>query len=310
MAIPLGDINFSGILLDGQAMAVALQQFVLQGSQRSRLEIADLDIISRTDPPPAAYHTVAEAIEGGTRLFDALAYFALPAAARPQPEYEALDGDDADPTMQEISSAVFFCYFWFLIRGSMPPHEQEEGMQGVPRFLARVMTLTKPQEGYVQDIASFDLRLIRHDWVRHIDLQQLDDPAKNRFALGIAGYRLAAPFAYMAIRDTASAEARTSALAVRAFLRRGLMWEVFSGLRSPRFLEVVKNFNCNLENLMMECFSDEDRDGLVARGALFALPTEHPEFAEYKTWTDATFAEFNDSIFGANPLNLPGLAPQ
>ena len=44
----------------------------------------------------------------------------------------------------------------------------------------------------VTKLASFDLDKIEHRWISSIKMNELSVPSRNRFALGIAGYRLLA----------------------------------------------------------------------------------------------------------------------
>jgi len=302
MAIPLGDVRFTDVQFDAEALGIALSTFVTAGSNRNAIAISDISVISRSDPPPQAYPDVAAAITGGTRLFDALAYFSIPAGQRPAVIYEELEADEEDPSIAEISRAVFYVYFWTFIRGVAPSIESDVDVGPVPNFLRSVMGYTDDPDDYAATVASFEIRRLNPSWIRHIRINNLSQETQNRLALGVAGYRVPAAIVYLPWHDRLDANILRAAQAVRRFVRRGMTWDCYSGTRSPAFLDAVKNFNKNVDNLLLDIVPAEYLAHAVTTKMLAVAPARRPQYMQYLSWNDQTFAAFTDFIFGENAL--------
>lgn len=295
--IPVGNLEFSGVNFNYEEIAVALREFVLRGSARHEITADDLTIIARQEKDAKPFTTVAEAINAGTRLFDALAYFSLPTGQRPTVQHEELPGGTHDPTIKDISRGVFYIFMWILIRGTAPSDDPANNTEPRPNFLVSVMGLGKPPHEYVQAVASFNLKHISPQWVKYIKLTELGQEAQNRLALGIAGYRLPAALSIMDWKENLTDEQRRPAEAVRRFVGKGPMWDCFSGTRTGAFLAAVKNLNKNLENLILDVVDEDIIQQFVTAKALPVHPVRRPNHVQYRSWTDDTFAEFKDRIF-------------
>jgi len=304
MAIPLGDIDFPNVNFDMTTLANALQIFVQSGSQRGQVLIDELEIVSRDADNVDPFDTVAEAIKAGTRLFDALAYFSIPKRQRPIVEYMALEAGEVDPTVGEISKAVFFVFMWILIRGSAPSSSSEAIHGPIPNFFTSVMGLNLAPHVYSQTLASFDLQAMNPSWVKNIKLTNIGQEAQNRLALGVAGYRVPAALCYIPWRNNLPANILSSAYAVRRFVKRGMMWDCFSGTRTSAFLDAVKNFNKNVENLILDIATEEHIAYFVEHKILAVVPTRRIQYNQYLSWTHDTFSGFDKYIFGVNDVPM------
>lgn len=297
MAIPLGNFEFNYISFNAEHLGNALNEFVTQGSKKGSISIDNLNIIRREGEENVPFLTVQEAVENGTRLFDALAYFSLPEDRRPRVLIRELEAGDEDPKLADISEAVFYIFMWILIRGTAPKNTETDEPIPVPKFLTAVMQLREEPYEYVQKIASFDLSKMDPQWIKYIKVNNLGREAQNRLALGIAGYRLPAALSIMQFREDADPEDVRAANAVIRFVRNGLTWDCCAVTRSQRFLERVRNFNANVGNLIIRCAQRDTIDRFVRQKILFTAPEYQDRFQEYRTWTNETFAEFTDYIF-------------
>lgn len=295
--IPVGNFSFDFVSLAPNLIGPILKDFVISGSGANKLTKKDLNIVQRSGNVTGPYTTVREAVDNGTRLFDAIAYFTLPVNKRPEIRAEPEDPDSADPSLEEIGRAMFFIYMWVMIRGSHPPLEQPEGGWKVPNLLSNIMGFRESPDVYVRRVASFDLGKINTAWVKYVPINELEQIGRNRLALGLAGYREAGALACLPFRDDAPAEAVQAANVVKRFLSRGLVWDCVSATRTEEFISTVKSFNKNCENLLVLCVSQQDLQAAVNRKMIFAMPTYNPQHQEYRSWTDETFAPFNDYIF-------------
>lgn len=302
MAIPIGNLQFENVEFDYQELATALQRFVNIGSERGGIKKDDLTIISRLDMANRQYTDLASALAGGTRLFDALAYFSLPAANRPPIEHVALEPEEVDPTLSDISRAVFYVFMWILIRGKAPSSDEDADNGPIPNFLNEVMGLNNTPNYYSDILASFDLAMMNPSWVRYIQLANIGQEAQNRLALGVAGYRVPAALVYIPWKENLPVHTLRAAQAVRRFVRKGMTWDCFSGTRSGAFLDAVKNFNKNVENLLLDIAEEEYIQYFVERKMLAVVPTRRAQYNQYLAWSNATFDNFTSYIFGENAV--------
>lgn len=297
MTITLGDLNFQGIDLNPTELGTALQKFISQGSNTGFISKNDLTIISRNENRPSGFNSVADAISCGTRLFDALCYFSIPELQRPEVEIEALDANDEDPSLESISKSVFYVYMYILIRGRAPIAEDDADNAPVPKFLTAVMGLNDKPTSYANNIASFNLNQMDHTWIKHVTITVLSQKAQNRLALGMAGYRLPAALTIYPFRESASKEAKVAATAIKNFVNKGAVWDCHAVTRTPAFLDVVKNFNANINNLIMEVYTEQQINTLLTNKVLAIKPVENPRFTNWRNWTEETFSGFTDFIF-------------
>lgn len=300
--IPLGVLQFENVEFDYEQLATALQRFVNIGSERGGIKKEDLTIQSRIDMGNRQFTDLATALNNGTRLFDALAYFSLPPANRPLIAHEPLEPGMSDPSLSDISRAVFYVFMWILIRGKAPSSAADANNGPVPNFLNEVMGLNEQPSHYSGLLASFDLAMMNPSWVQHIQLANIGQEAQNRLALGVAGYRVPAALVYIPWRRDLPEHKIRAAQAVRRFVRRGMTWDCFSGTRSGAFLDAVKNFNKNVENLLLDVADEQYIEYFVERKMLAVRPTRRAQYNQYLTWTNATFDNFVNYIFGENAV--------
>jgi len=302
MAIPIGNLQFETVEFNYEAIATVLERFVGIGSERSSIKKSDITVISRSDMGANQYQDVASAITGGTKLFDALAYFSLPANNRPLVLYEPLETGEHPQSLGDISRAAFYVFMWALIRGRCPSNKGDADHGPVPGFLSNVMGFNDKPDFYAGVLASFDIAMMGTGWVKHIHLENIGQEAQNRLALGVAGYRVPAAIVYIPWRQNLPANVLRSARAVRRFVRSGMTWDCYSGTRSGAFLDSVKNFNKNVENLLLDIATTEHIAYFVDKKMLAVTPVRRPQFNQYLTWTDATFGGFTAFIFGRNTV--------
>jgi len=297
MALPLGNITFSGININAAEMANALSAFITQGSRRFTVTAGDLSIVSRVQNQVEAPVDIAAALEMGIRLFDAIYYFSLNPPNRPDVVYVPLDAGETDPTMDEIAKAVFYCYIFLLVRGRAPTDDDDQAGAKIPQFLRGVMALTDNPTDYVGRICSFDLNHVPPSWVKHIQINGLGAEAQNRLALGMVGYRIPSALLYHNIRANADPDVINAVTVVRNFLRRGPMWDCVAITRTPAFQNATTNMNKNCINLIIRAFSQADIDNLRNTLVLPVDPVEDNKFNQWRNWTDQTFANFNENVF-------------
>lgn len=295
-SIPVGDLTFSRIIFNDSEVGKALERFVITGSSPESLSVTDLKIVSRSSTPPDVFNSLIEAIQNGTRLFDALGYFSIAPEDRPKPSYEPADPNNPDPTPDAVASALYYVYCFLMFRGTPPPHIKVDKNFVIPNFLPGVANLKEEPYIYVRRVASFDLARMEHRWIKYIPIPKLNQTARNRLSLGVAGYREPSALLYaMLQKDTDPLVVRATE-AVRKFIQRGATWDVQSVTRTNKFLSVVKNFNKNCANLLALGCTTEELEKLRRNKIIFALPIYDDRYTNWRNWTDETFQPFDDFI--------------
>jgi len=297
MAIPLGAVNFNVATFDFEQLATAIQNFIEFGSKKGHILINELCIVSDADPIPEAFDDVADAIQNGTKFFDACLYLSLPSDQRPAIRAIA---DNERPTTKEygqIGEAIFVIYFYLLTRARVPARTGEDANHPVPRFLTNVLSLTRGIPYYLSLIAGFDIAKMDHKWIKAINMSTLGDEFRNRAGLGVAGYRMLGPFKAYTPKANISAGLTAAINVAKQIATAPPDWNVHPLTRNPTLLSNLGNLNKNLGNLILDVFTDEQIREMIASKMIFAKPTREPTHIQYRTWTTQQLITFNDPVF-------------
>jgi len=286
---------FPGLDIDMTLVANALQPFVKRGFERNRLLPSDLKIVSDAAQTPATFTSIHDAITNGTPIFDAIGYFSIPAASRPTivSENPLVGGRTKDLTA--IAEGVAYLFFWLLTRANIPDLTNPAGQQ-IPAFLRTILGYTGQPSQYINRVAGFDLNKIEHKWIDKINMPQLPSEVRNRFALGVAGYRAFAPFLYLNPKAGADATAIQVANVVKAFASTGFFWEIHPIYRSTALIQATGSLNKELGNLALAAFDATELANLATNRIIFAVPTADPRHNRWRSWTAATFASATTPI--------------
>jgi hypothetical protein len=293
----IGGFENQPILVQPEIVARFIQQFVTSGSKRNMVTVNDLEIIAPEDFAENEFSTLKEAIDNGTKFFDAVYYFCLAPANRPQISKIANIDTERYNSTQELSLALFCLYFWLLTRGNVPVLHQNAQTQPTPNFLTSILAAPANQAQFLNRLASFDLMKIDHRWIRCIDSRPLGQEAKNRFGLGVAGYRLLDTLVNNAPDNNPDQAVLNAISSLRILYSKGPLWDVHPITRTAQFLTIVKSFNKNIDNLLIQAFAQNTLDTWVQNKRLFRLPIADTKYQEWRTWNDQTFDTFDDRIF-------------
>lgn len=296
---------FGLINQDPVSWANFLQNFLVVGSKTNNLSIDDITMVTRDSEVPSKYDTVQDAIQHGTRLFDAMAYFSLPESSRPPISSVPLPAGENDPTLTEIARSLLYYYFFLITRANIPGTKTGANVQPTPRFLTLTLGFTKDQTYYTQQLASFGLDKIDPRWIKHVTFDNLGTETKNRIGLGVAGYRLATMLFYDTHDKTYGEDVAAALRSVKVLVDKGPVWEIHPITRSADFLFKVKNFNKNINNLLTFVYTEAMLQKMVTLMKLNSIPLFDAGFQEWKTWTLDSFAAYNDYVFPQSRTENP-----
>lgn len=280
--IPIGNLSFDSVVLDPQDIANACHAFLVQGSRRNVISIEDLVIVSDATTKPAAFVNLAMAIEHGTRFFDAVAYFSIPHNLRP--EIRAADYDDLPDTrdMNAIAEALFYQLFHVMVRGS--PNRSMNMDSQIPGFLKNVRGLKETPAFYADRICSFDLMKIDWRFIRLLPWGEISQEAINRLGLGLAGYRMLAPFKHYPVDRTLTPAEENAVKIARIMATSPADWSIHAVTRSADFIQKFGNLNANLKNLISRVYSTESIDMMVANKLLYERPAFDARHQQFLSW--------------------------
>jgi hypothetical protein len=297
MALPLGDIIFNIVDVKLDQIAHVLRSFLIVGSKRATISIQSLVIISDKEVRPQRFENIAQALENGTKLFDAICYFSLPADQRPEISVpvEGQLPDTRDPV--EISRAFFYQCFLVLTRGSPSVSNDSTIGSSVPAFLARILALNRAPAFYADRLAGFPI--INLDWrfVSHFDYNDIGQEALNRFGLGVAGYRLLNPFKLYVPKDNITAQQRVAYNFLRGIATRPADWSIHPVTRDTAIIQEFGSINNNAGNLILDIYTNAQIENMIATKVLYKYPIRDPKSTQYLTWNDTTRINLARPIF-------------
>jgi len=297
-------ISFGTIDTDPVQFAKILQRYVHEGSKRHRLSKNDITVFFNiTDDFPGkettsvqdfsgsfAAKTVVGLMAAGARFMDAVFWLALPENERPDPSSHPAPKPPQKQTFstynnyQDIARCMFFYFFYILTRARAPLPSSSRPGEPVPKFLSQVLGITKGESEVAEYLSSFSLENIDPSWVRHIDLSGLSQESLNRFGLGVAGYRMAAPFK-LKNPDHPDATKRAAAIEVAKSIATSVPdWDFHPSTRNAAVLVKYGNVNQNLGNLILDVYKQETIDEMVKVKILFKTPDRNIAHSNYTTW--------------------------
>jgi len=309
----IDEVDFGNIEVNVFTLAELFQPYLIFGSKRFNLSLTDVtvygnrtfaysgkdeknvQVINGVDIPT----TLNGLLANGVKFLDAVTWISIPPAKRPA----AITIDDTEKSMKtfkdpaEIARCMFYYFFYVLTRARAPgPDDLKEG-QKVPDFLKKVLSIDKNPAQVADYLASFALNLLDHGWVQHVKLNSLSGESLNRFGLGVAGYRMAAPFKLFTPEGQLQVERLAAIRVAKSFATSEASWEIHPSTRDPNILTKYGNLNKNLGNLMLDVFTKEQLDQMVKARIIFAVPTREPSHTNYITWSDSDIYVPKKKIF-------------
>jgi hypothetical protein len=298
-------ISFGTLDIDPAGFAQVLQKYVHEGSKRHRLSKDDIHVYAnitedfegkeKIEIQRFSTKEVAKTLKGllaaGAKFMDAVFWLAIPEAERPEPEEHPAAHAGHKQTFsvynnhQDIARCMFFYFFYILTRARAPVINTGSAAQPVPQFLNKVLGISKGENEVADYLASFSLENIDPSWVRYIDLGGLSQESLNRFGLGVAGYRLAAPFK-MVVPDGPDVTKYKIAIDIATSIAKSPAdWDFHPSTRTADVLTLYGNINKNLSNLILRVYKKETIEEMVKVRILFAYPTFDAGHRNFERWS-------------------------
>jgi hypothetical protein len=286
--------DFSVTDIDPTEVAKALQVYLERGSKLTGVSLDDISTSVLTLPADAKKAKLADLLGCGMKLFDAIVWLT---AGRPDSHPLTVDPGlkSTDiPNMLNIARAVFYVYFFLLTQARYPAGSKTPANEKprVANFLKVIMGMDEDQSVYVDMICSFEPQKFDPAWVKAVKFARFGQETISRFGLGLAGYRFFGPFKLYKVKEGLSPELRDAATFAKVVAEAPATWDIHPLTRNPEILTRRGNLNKNLGNLILDVFTEEQIDEMVAAKILFAKPTREPTHRNYLQW------QRNDDISG------------
>lgn len=288
----LGAPDFKTVDIDAQEVAKALQRYLERGSKLTGVSLDDISTSVSTMPDDAKKVTLVGLVEKGMKLFDAIVWLT---AGRPITHPLVVDPTitkDTMPSLHEVARCVFYVYFFLITQARYPAGPRTEQKPKVPNFLTTIMGMDKEQSIYVDKICSFEPVKFDAAWARYVQFSNFGQETLSRFGLGVAGYRMFGPFKLYSPKAGMDPSLMDAVSFASSVSRAPASWDIHPLTRKADILTSRGNLNKNLGNLILEVFTEEQINEMVATKILYARPEKNPSYKNYLQWGP------NDDISG------------
>lgn len=285
--------TFQIIHIDPKEVARAFQAYLETGSKLTGVDLDDINTGVAAMPQNVATVTLSELISQGMRLFDAVVWLT---ANRPTSHPLRLDPSltkEQIPSTHEIARATFYCYFMLLVQARYPASAKSTEKPKIPKFLTTLMGMNEDQSVYVERICTFEPSKFDPKWAQHINFQGFGQESLSRFGLGVAGYRMFAPFKLYNTKGDMDPKLAPAVEFARKVATSRASWDIHPLTRLPAVLTKRGNLNKNLGNLMLEVFEEAQLNEMVASKIIYQVPKKEANHREYMQWNQ------NDDITGS-----------
>jgi len=286
-AVPafLGAPDFGLIHIDPEQTARAFQAYLDTASKLTGVSLDDINTNVSTMPANVAKVTLVDLLAHGMKLFDAIVWLT---AGRPESHPLTVEPSltkDKIPSMHEVARAVFYCYFMLVTQARYPVSRSETEKPRIPNFLKTIMGMDKEQHIYVDTICSFAPQKFDPAWAQYVSFANFGQEVLSRFGLGVAGYRMFGPFGLYNAKPDMDPALKPAFEFARKIAKAPSSWNVHPLTRNPNILTARGNLNKNLNNLMLDAFSQEDLEEMAKSKVIYRIPTREPAHKQYRQWT-------------------------
>jgi hypothetical protein len=287
--------DFGEVVLNEGVIASFVQQFLAFGSKAKRILKSDVIIFPKANGAP--YTSVQDMLNNGNYLFNALIFATSPEHKGFKQVQKPENFVSPDNDIATLAEGIFCLYFYVFTQGDAPsPALNVMGPQ-VPNFLRGVIKMRHPPGWHMKNLASFDLRMMEHRWIRGVNIDGLSREAQQRFGLGIAGYRMFSMFKDYPLKEGATPEAERAHKIIKDFLNSGTYWEIHPAFRPPEIIERLGSINGVLGNLILACFEDSDIESAKVAKLIYSVPVYSIRHDTYKRWKPDVFSFAKSPVF-------------
>jgi len=287
--------------LDESALAKLLGQYVIAGSAKNNLSLADLTIVIPADRNDDEVIGVKELFDAGSDIFSAIIWQKLSDDQKtsvPRSEKD-LTAKERNLTKEQLSQLMFLDYFYIFTQARHPTKAMDTiGRDGRKYTPAQFILNTIGTDITFAEVENLlfknGLAKIPMKWIEEVPIAQLSTEAQNRFLLGAAGHRIIQAFATIRhVADAPDDVKKVWAVLIR-YTQEGYSWNFHTAFRGVPFVRTYKSLNKILENLLATYGIEEDVVVAVsdASKALYRLPVADKRYQDYSALLRKEFTDF------------------
>jgi hypothetical protein len=285
-AIPqvLGNPDFKIIHIDPEEVAKAFQSYLESASKLTGVSLDDISTAVNELPKDPQTATLTDLLERGMKLFDAVVWLtAGRPTSHPLTQDVALTKEQI-PSLAKVADSVFYCYFMLMTQARYPVSQNEKEKPKIPNFLKTIMSLDQDQHVYVERICSFEPRKFDPKWAMYVQFKGLGQETLSRFGLGVAGYRNFGPFGLYKPKADMDSDLVPAFEFAKTIATSPASWNIHPLTRSPDVLSKRGNLNKNLNNLMLDVYTQEQLTEMKDAKIIFKIPEREPTHRNYFQW--------------------------
>jgi hypothetical protein len=296
----VGDFSTGAIRVDIAKLGAVLAKIMRSVNLTGDVVTGDLNVYKSSSGQTP--NTIVSAVMNGSKIFDAVYWFLTPNRREEILKVRPEGAEYGTAFLSKQKTSLMALGVYCLIRGGYPTVTVGVAPTNLPAFLPNVLKYTGTTADLSTSISSFNIGKVPINWIRYISFNTLPQEVAQRLSIGVAGYRNLMPFrVYDCKANCPEATIRAFNL-VRTFANKPASWEVFSATRSTSVINAFGALNKTLDNLMLECFTEEQIVNMMSPNVkmLFRRPVADPRANKWRSWTEETFAFPLTYIFQAS----------
>jgi hypothetical protein len=287
-------MNFEsiGVYIDNnlEQFAESILSLINIASQPDKVELHTLRFISGRKFDVKAPINLKNVMRDRIPIFDLIIYANLTELQKSKVTW-VIDDNRKNYSETQISFSCLFIYFMLMTRNKITPNDNEQ----IPSFLERFMSVPMSVEDIKDCLSSNNLDKFNHKWIKNIKIDSLSLTLQNRFKQGIAGMRLFSVFRDFPIDKDVSANLQLIVSNIKKVAEEGPYWEMHNLFNTNNLRGM--SVNANLNNLILECYTEDKIKDLIKMKAIYKYPNFNPRSVSYHTWSDSFFSEYKTKLF-------------
>jgi hypothetical protein len=242
--------------------------------------------------------TAGGALTRGTKLLDAALTMSIPSMRR-NPILINEEQLRQIPDVRTTEKYIFILFYYLVTHGRLP-NEQDD----MPAALRSFLLAERRPIDICHGLASFPLSQVAHPWIRTV-ATLLEPKMVHLLAPQVMNFQTMLPFVKYKIYKKVPIHVLDAAMAVRAFCKRGPVWDSHPLTMTAAFYQATGgNFYQNLINLIYQVYTPPQIVDMMKQKFIPDVAITHPGYMQFLTWDDKVFEPFTDSVFFTQVISV------
>jgi hypothetical protein len=276
------------VTLDLADVSTVFKRVIIEASDQMTVPLDQIQFLANEEFNVSDISSMSDLVRLGISMFDYVLFLALLNAGKQV--HWTIAPEINTYRIGDYGVALFYSWFMLLTRGKIHLDEGEI----IPKFLrSRMGNLNV--NNIVEILSRNDMSKMNHRWVFDYDIDGIASDVINRLKKGIAGHRLLNCFISYEWREDISEDKKQVCLE----LRRKAMNGPYRSLHPLGMSQANMNlaFNRNLNNFMIEVFSDAEMDRMLKNKAIHKKLVKDSSVIAYKRWIVQDFEFLDVQLF-------------